>query len=143
MYRHMGCVGDELAVAVENGAGEVETLLDVHRVGGVLKCNAHLLGDRHEEIVEDLQHDRIGLGSDGLAVRPSLNPRQVKMIAVRHLGAPSGLHDDGLVIFDDQCRAGDTLARIQCRAAIDLRIVPCACRIEGGLAVGLRQLCIR
>ena len=46
---------------VEHRAGEVEPLLDVDRIGGVLQRHAHLLGDRHEEVVEDLQHHRIGL----------------------------------------------------------------------------------
>ena len=31
------------------------------RVGGFFQRHAHLLGDRHEEVVEYLQHDRIGL----------------------------------------------------------------------------------
>ena len=64
MDRHVRGVGDEAAVAVEDRAGEVEPLLDVDRVGGVLERHAHLLGDRHEEVVEHLEHDRIGVGAD-------------------------------------------------------------------------------
>jgi chemotaxis signal transduction protein len=48
---------------VEEGAGEVQPLLDVHRVGGVLQPQAHLLGDVHEQVVEHLEHHRVGLGA--------------------------------------------------------------------------------
>ena len=64
MHRHVRRVGDQRAVCVEDRAGEVEPLLDVHRVGGVLQRHAHLLGDRHEQVVEHLQHHRIGLRAD-------------------------------------------------------------------------------
>ena len=59
---------------VEQRAGEIEPLLDVDRIGGVLQRDAHLLGDRHEEIVEDLEHHRIGLGADGDALRQRHDP---------------------------------------------------------------------
>ena len=59
-----GALATRRAVAVEDRAGEIEPLLDVDRVGGVLQRHAHLLGDRHEEVVEHLEHDRIGLGAD-------------------------------------------------------------------------------
>ena len=65
MHRHVRRVGDQRAVMREHRAGEIEPLLDVDGVGGVLQRHAHLLGDRHEEVVEDFQHDRIGLGADG------------------------------------------------------------------------------
>ena len=43
---------------------EVQPLLDVHRVGGVLQPQPHLLGDVHEQVVEDLEHHRVGVGAD-------------------------------------------------------------------------------
>jgi hypothetical protein len=45
MHRHVRRVGDQRAVMREHRAGEVETFLDVDRVGGVLQRHAHLLGD--------------------------------------------------------------------------------------------------
>ena len=45
VHRHMRCIGDQRTVAVENGAGEIEPLLDVDRVSGVLQGDAHLLGN--------------------------------------------------------------------------------------------------
>jgi hypothetical protein len=63
--RHVRGVGDQAALRVEQRAGEVEPLLDVDRVRGGLQADAHLLGDRHEQVVEDLQHHRVGAGADG------------------------------------------------------------------------------
>src|ERR1700692_1801980 len=60
--RHVRGVGDQAAFTVEHRAGEVEALLDVDRLRGGLQAHAHLLGDRHEQVVEDLQHDRVGSG---------------------------------------------------------------------------------
>ena len=78
MHRHVRRVRHQRAVVGEHRAGEVEPLLDVHRVGGVLQRDAHLLGDRHEQVVEHLEHDRIGLGADGArrasASRPAPAP---------------------------------------------------------------------
>ena len=68
MHRHVRRIGDQPPVAVEDRAGEVEPLLDVDRIGGVLQHHAHLLGDRHEQVVEDLEHHRVGLGADGGAL---------------------------------------------------------------------------
>ncbi len=75
MHGHMRRVGDELPLPVEHGAGEIEPLLDVDGVGRVLQRHTHLLGDRHEQVVEDLQHDRVGVGADRFAARAQLDAR--------------------------------------------------------------------
>ena len=62
MHRNMRRVGDETACRVEQGAGEIQTLLDIHRIGGVGEGRAHLFGDGHEEVVEHFQHHRVGVG---------------------------------------------------------------------------------
>jgi hypothetical protein len=54
---HVWRVGDQVATGVEQSAREVQPLLDVHRLGRRFQPDAHLLGDRHEKVVEDLQHD--------------------------------------------------------------------------------------
>ena len=64
MDGHMRGVGDQGTLGVKDCAGEVETLFDVDGLGGVLKGGAHLLGDRHEEIVENLKEYRIGFCAD-------------------------------------------------------------------------------
>ena len=54
-------VRDQAAVGVEDRAGEVEPLLDVDRVRGRPQPLAHLLGDRHEQVAEDLKEHRVRL----------------------------------------------------------------------------------
>ncbi len=64
MHRDVRRVGDQPSASVKDGAGEIEPLLDVDRARGVLQRVAHLLGDRDEQIVEDLEHHRIGALAD-------------------------------------------------------------------------------
>ena len=110
MHRHVRRIGDQRAVAVEHRAGKVEPFLDVHRIGGVLQRHAHLLGDRHEEIVEHFEHDRIGMGADGAAASELLHAPQHQMIFGGELGLPAMLDDDGLVRLDDDGWAFDLVA---------------------------------
>ncbi|GBD41956.1 hypothetical protein HRbin39_01343 [bacterium HR39] len=124
VHRHVGRVGDEEAVAVEDGAGEIEPLLDIDRVGGVLQYHAHLLGDVHVEIVEDLQHDGVALG----AHRDS--PRQRHRALHDHVFArgdgerPARLHHDGGGGIHHDGRPVDAIPRAQIRAHIDRRVEP-------------------
>ena len=111
MHRHMGRIGDQVALPVEEGAGEIEALLDVHGMAGVLQGRAHLLGDRHEEIVEHLQHDRIDSGADrGFAPERHMTAEQ-QMAEGGHLRRPARLEDDGAGGLGDDRRAFDALAR--------------------------------
>ena len=57
-------IDDQFARGREHGATEIEPLLHVGRDGGPLQRDAHLLGDRGEEVIEDLELDRIGFGRD-------------------------------------------------------------------------------
>ena len=111
MHRHMRRVGDQRAVAVEHRAGEIEPLLDVHRIGGVLQRHAHLLGDRHEQVVEHFEHHRIGMGADGAGAGELLHALEHEMVLRRQFGLPAGLDDDGLMRLDDDGRALHLVAR--------------------------------
>ena len=53
--------GDEPAGRVENGTGEIEPLLDVHRMGRPAQRLAHLLRHAHIKVVKDLQRYRIAM----------------------------------------------------------------------------------
>jgi hypothetical protein len=130
MYGHMRGIGDKLALGIEERAGEIETLLDVHRIGGLFERDAHLLGNRHEQIVENFQHHRIGPGSDrGFFRRPG-GARQQHMELGRELRLPTGFDDCGIVGFDNEGRAGNHLARSQHCAVKQPRQVPLAGGIE-------------
>ena len=105
MHRHVRRVGDEPAVAIEHRTGEVEPFLDVDRIGGVLQRDPHLLGDRHEEMIEDLEHDRVGLGADRLAPGHGLDARHHHMVFCCDLGTPALFDDDCLMWLDDRAPA--------------------------------------
>ena len=126
MHRHVRRVGDKRAVVRENGAGKIEPLLDVHRIGGVLQRHAHLLGDRHEEIVEHLQHHRIGVRADGVNALELLGAGEHEVILGRQFGLPAWLDHDGLVRLDDDGGAFDAGSGLELVARVDAGLVPVA-----------------
>ena len=107
VHRHVRGVGDQLARRVEDRAGEVEALLDVDRVRGALQPDAHLLGHGHEEVVEDLQHDRVGGGAGAGSCRAPTGPGQQQVTAAGHRGVPARLHHCRGEVLGDQGGAGD------------------------------------
>ena len=126
MHRHMRRVGDQRAVVREHRAGEIEPLLDVDRIGGVLQRHAHLLGDRHEQVVEHFQHHRVGMGADGMHALEWLDAREHQMVLARQLRLPAGLYDDGLVRLDDDGGAFHFMTRLELVAGKDRGLVPFA-----------------
>ena len=140
MHRHMRRVGDQRAIAVEHGAGEIEPLLDVDRVGGVLQRHAHLLGDRHEQIVEHFEHHRIGAGADRTRPVELFDPPQHEVIFRRQLGLPAIFDHHGLMRLDDDGRALDFMSWRQGLARIDERAVPFAAGEEARAARRRRKL---
>ena len=107
-------VGHQIAVGVEDGAGEVQTFLDVHAHRGVLQHRAGLFGDVHEQVVEQFQQHRIGPFAAGWDARwKRLGAAQDHVVERRDLGGPAGFDDGGGVGLADQGRTGDTVAREQ------------------------------
>lgn len=130
MHRNVRGIGDQIAVGVEEGAGEVEPLLDVDGVRGVLQADAHLLGDGHEEAVEDLQHHRVGFGAgrDPVGTRPG--PGQQEVAGLARPGLPVGVEDRGRVLFGDDRRAGEDIARAQVGAPVEAGVLPPSGRVH-------------
>ena len=56
----MGGIGYQLTRSIEEGAGEIEPLADVHRAGALLQPPAHLLGDGSKAVVVELKQGGIG-----------------------------------------------------------------------------------
>ena len=113
MHRHVGCIGNEIPLGIENRAGEIESFLDVDRVAGVRKSDAHLLGNGHEQIVEDLKQYRIRRGADRMDARNLFCALEQEMIVRRYRRAPLRLHDSGRIRLLDDGRPGDDIARTQ------------------------------
>ena len=107
VHRHVRGVGDQAAVGVEDRAGEVEPLLDVDRVRGGLQAHAHLFGHRHEQVVEDLQHHRVGGRVHVRPVRPGGDAGQQQVAAAGHHGPPARLDHGGGEFLGDDGRAVD------------------------------------
>ena len=79
--------------------------------GGVLQRDAHLLGDRHEQVVEHFEHHRIGLGADRVrALRAARRASSTRWFLVVDLRLPAVLDHDGLVRLDDDGGADDLVA---------------------------------
>ena len=95
---------------------------------GVLEPLAHLLGDAHEQVVEDLEQHRIGVGAERLALRPGLDPREHQVIARRHLGSPAGLDDRRLVLLGEDRRPAHHVAGARVVARVERRVVPASAR---------------
>ena len=130
MDRHVRRVGDQIAFRVEDGAGEVQPLLDVHRIGRVLQGRAHLLCDGHEEVVEDLQHHRVDLRADRRRALQRHHPLQFQMVAHRQAGLPAGIDDRRGRRLDDDRRPVQNIAGHQIFPQIDRRVVPVIRRIH-------------
>ncbi len=94
MYRHMRRISDQIPNLVKHRAGEIQPLLDGDRGGRVFQNRAHLLGNGHIKVIEDLQHDRIGLRTDRMGIRTRRNPLEGHMIMGGDLGLPAGLNHD-------------------------------------------------
>ena len=107
VHGHVRRVGDQAAVGVEDRAGEIEPLLDVDRVRGGLQPHPHLLGYRHEQVVEDLQHDRVRFGADFRAARAGCHARHEQVAAAGHDGPPARLEHRGGELLGDDGRAVD------------------------------------
>ena len=109
MHRHVRRVGDQVAFGIEYRAGEIQPFLDVDRNRRVLQHRAHLLGDGHEQVVEDLQQYRVHLGAHGKAFGTGLVAFQQQVATARQAAAPARLDNDGAGRLDHHRRSLDPL----------------------------------
>ena len=132
-------VGHQVALGVEDRAGEVQPFLDVHAHGRVLQHRPGLLGHVHEQVVEQLQQHRIGLlaaGRDAPCLRH--HPAQQHMVARRDLRGPARLDHGRGIRLAHQRRPGDRIAGEQRGPLIDRRLMRGA---AGEHRNGIDRLC--
>ena len=111
--RHVRCVGDQVAVGIEERTGEVQPLLDVDRLGRRLQPYTHLLGDGHEQVVEDLQLYGVDLGADVLAVERRSGPFDLQVTALGECGQPTTVDNRRRVGFGDDRRTCHRRTRLE------------------------------
>ncbi len=102
-------VGHEVSVRVEERAGKVQAFLDVDGLGGGLEAGAHLFGDGHEEVVEDLEKNRVGFCIEIGTLR-NRHPFHDQMPVVGRRGLPAVVDDGRRTGLGDDRRAGDGFA---------------------------------
>ena len=124
VHRDVRGVRDQVALGVEDRAGEVEALLDVDRVRRRAEPLAHLLGGGHEQVGEDLEQHRVGLGRrfprsgrERGPARRHAGEQQVEPAGDRR--PPAGLDDRGRQVLGDDRGAVHGLAPFQLGALVE------------------------
>ena len=126
MHGHVRGVRNQSPLGIEHRTRKIESLLDVDRMRGVLQTVAHLLGNRHEEVVEDLEHDWIGLRAQGLTLGARAHALQQQIAARCALRLPASLDNGGGGRLRDDGRPGDAMARLQVGALMHRGLNPVA-----------------
>ena len=130
VHRHVRRVGDQVALGIEQRAAEIEPLLDVDRVGGVLQLQAHLLGDVHEQVVEHLQQHRVGGGACGVGDGAGLAALQHQVVQCGEPRLPAGLDHGGGVLLGNDGRPGNQVAGAQVLAHHQRGVLPAAAGVD-------------
>ncbi|MNX61188.1 hypothetical protein D3C86_921150 [compost metagenome] len=136
VHRHVRRVGDQTGLRIKNGAREIQALLDVHGIRRVLQAVAHLLGYRHEEVVEHLQHHRVRLRTDAAPIGTRLDAPDHKMILRRQFRLPAGFHHGRLVGLGDDGGARHHVAARHVFAHVQRRLAPFARAVHVDHAAG-------
>ncbi len=112
VHGHVRGVGDQATARIEQRARVVEALADVDRLRRRLQHLAHLLGDVHEQVVEDLDARRVGGGGGRRAAAAGILEQQLS--ARQALHAPAFLHHHGTVRLDDERRTCERCVERRC-----------------------------
>ena len=107
----MGRVRDQAAPGVEQRTREVEPLLDVDRGRRVGERDAHLFGDRHEQVVEDLEQHRVRRCADRVRARQFLHAFEHQVVARAERRPPPRFHDRRGIRLADDRGSDDLVAR--------------------------------
>ena len=134
MHRHVRCIGDQRSCRIENRTGEIQPFLDIDRQRRVLQRKAHLFGNRHEQIIEHLEHHRIACRANRHLGHPGHHAAQHQIAKRRHFRLPAGLDNRCSRCLDDQRRPVNPASRRHRVAVIDGRSDKIAAHIGLGTA---------
>mmetsp|Transcript_38687 Transcript_38687/g.66886 ORF Transcript_38687/g.66886 Transcript_38687/m.66886 type:complete len:386 (-) Transcript_38687:1797-2954(-) len=107
MHWQVRGIGHKPAAGIEQRAGEIQALFDVHADRGALQRAAHLLGNAHEAVTEHTEVDRIHLGAETEVIPALHGDRDVA--AGRDVRAAAGLHNHRSHVLHDDGRTGHHL----------------------------------
>src|SRR5258708_30017181 len=105
MNGNMRSIGDERALLVEDRAGKIEPLLDIDARCRRLERDSHFLGNRHEEIVENFEANRIDICADGLGAAERDYSGENESPIEGPFGAPPLPHEYGRSRFENERRS--------------------------------------
>ena len=105
MYGNVRGICDQITVGIKNRTGKIQPLLDIDRVGRIFQSQPHLLGDRHEEVVKNLQHDRVTLSADSRLAFQWNHPGHDQVAGAVKSGLPTRLHHRGGCLFANDGRS--------------------------------------
>ena len=138
VHRHMRCIGNQRAVCVKHSAGKIQPLLDVDRMGRVLQPITHLLGNRHEQVAEDLQHHRVRIGAQRAPLGTGDMPIEHQITQRREGPAPTCIDQRGRGGLGHDGRSLHGLPGLQGLSPIERRLDPLAFADHTHSCVGLR-----
>ena len=103
---------------------------------GVLQLQAHLLGDVHEQVVENLQQHRVYRSAGGKLRGARCAPLQHQVVQRAQTGLPAGLDHRGGVFLGNDGRACNHIPRLKVFAHHQRGLVPLGLRVHAhGVAV--------
>ncbi len=144
MHRHVRRVGDQAALLVEQGAGEIEPLLDVHRMAGLLAgsrpiCSAIDM----KRLLKISSMTGSTFGADRRAAAAATARSRIRWPRSL-IGSASRLDDGGRGrVEDDGAGPSIALAGPQLRAVEDRRLVCRALGVNGTPSPARRRPCRR
>ena len=133
MNRNMGGIGHQVAIRAKEGAGKIQSLLDVCGNGGFLQHTSHLFGNGHEQVGKYGELNRIHLTAD-LFGMPAVHCNS-DITKFSDFSAASGFHKNSGGVLDQDCRALDYMSSSKIIQVIEVCILHPSIKITGDSGV--------
>ena len=131
VHRNVGRIGNQATGGIKQRAGKIKALADVHRATALAQLLAHLLGNRHEAVPEQLRLQRIRQPCRRLACVQGNRTIALKQQGTRGIqpSCPALLDNDAADRLTDQGRARNLLAMNKRAALMQRNITPAPVRL--------------